>query len=365
VVKTVASGYKQSLSYADETTYGSAMTVDQPFGLVQTISPKETNSLIKVRTLGGTRDFNNIVPGKFEVTGSLDYYLQGAAFMRMAIGEDTATTATIDSGPKIIATTTYLHIMGSAASPGADAFPSFTMELADEEDTGAGATKNLKRTYSGCRVDKLTLSGNVDEPVKVAVDWKAAEVTVATSAATDVTQYTQDPYVFYQGNVYFTSAEIDSNTTEASLADDIVANVNNFEVGISNNLESGWYIGGTTSVNQSLRGAKHIIPKGREWSLKLGLHFDDATMYRKFLGAASATQSQSTLAKYTCVIDLVRSGTFGTPTTTDDYMRMVMASATFDDITIDAAPEDIVSEDTSLFVKQAKVYVADSDSSYQ
>ena len=60
----VNTGYKQSVYWANETSYGSAATIDQPLGLVQSINPTETNNVIKVRTLGGTRDYNNIVPGK-------------------------------------------------------------------------------------------------------------------------------------------------------------------------------------------------------------------------------------------------------------------------------------------------------------
>jgi hypothetical protein len=117
----VASGYAQSVAFGNETTYGSAATVDQPFGLVQSMDPTESNSLIKVRNLGGTRDYGAIVPGKFEVGGTLEYYLQGCAFLRMAIGEDTSTTVTVDSGPSKYydgTTERWLHVMGSAQSPG-------------------------------------------------------------------------------------------------------------------------------------------------------------------------------------------------------------------------------------------------------
>jgi len=362
-----SSGYAQSACLSDETKYGSASTPDTPFGLVQSVDPTESNSLIKVRNLGGTRDYGAIVAGKFEVGGTLEYYLQGCAFLRQAIGEDTATTTTVDSGPRIFYGTSspksYLHVMGSAQSPGVDTFPSFTMEFADEENAAVNVT-NLKRTYTGCRVDNLTISGNVDEPVKVNVDWKAAEVIASTGPATDVTAYTQDPYVFYQGNVYFTSGVIDSDTTQASMSNYIVANINSFEVAVANNLEAGWYVGGTTDSNQSLRGAKHIIPKGRDYTLKLGLHFQNSTMYRRFLGSDTATKAQSTLAKYTTVIDLIRTGAIGTRSGTADYIRMVFASAAFDDINISGAPEDLVSEDLSIFPRNGKIYVVDQIANY-
>ena len=364
-------GYKQSLYFGDEDTYGSAATVDQPIGLVQSVNPTETNTLIKVRTLGGTRDYSNIVPGKFEISGSFEYYLQGGAFLRQGMSEDTSTTATIDSGPKYhtgqtTTGTAYLHVMGSAESPLADSFPSFTLEFADAEDSGAAAaTVNLKRTYTGCRVNQMTVSGNVDNPVSVSVDWMAQGVTVSTGAASAVTEATVDPFVFYQGGVYSTSGTITAYTAiEGTSA---ICEVNSFDFGVNNNLEATWYVCGTTNVYQTVRGLKNLIAKGRDYTSSLGLHFKNKTQYQRFLGSSSATTSQATLTDYTVVLDFVRSGTIGaTPKLkTDNWMRVVMAGVKFADINIAGAPEDIVSENITLDLESAKVYFVDTDASYQ
>ena len=147
----IASGYKQQLQYGRETNYGSAGAINREIGLVQSITPTETNNLIKIRTLGGNRDFRTIVPGKYEASGSFEYYLQEARFLKYAIGEDSASTADSDSGPVHIwaslggaasSGTSYHHVMGSATGPDAAAFPSFTLELSDDE---VEATTNLKR----------------------------------------------------------------------------------------------------------------------------------------------------------------------------------------------------------------------------
>lgn len=360
-----ATGYKQSLYFGNEAVYGSTVTVDQSIGLVQSINPTEKNGLIKVRTLGGTRDYSNIVPGKFEASGSFEFYLQGAAMLRQAIGEDTATTSTIDSGPRIHTGASYVHIMGSAASPGVNSFPSFTLEFADAEDAGTSATTaNLRRTYSGCRINTATISGSVDEPVKIAMDWQAQTVAISTAAATSVTAATTDPYVFYQGAVYATTGTIVYNTIMDSASE--IAEVNTFSMSINNNLEPVWYISGTTNAYQNLRGLKGLIPKGRDYETSLGLHFKDKAMYEKFLGAVAATTPQSTLTGYNIVLDFVRSGTIGSSPklATDNYLRVVMASCKFNDINIAGGPEDIVSENITVFVPSAKFYVVDSDASY-
>jgi len=359
------SGYKQELYWGDESAYGTGATINQPFGLVQSVNPTETNTLIKVRTMGGTRDYNNIVAGKFEVSGNVEYYLQGGAFIRQAMGEDTATTTTVDSGPKIHSGASYLHVMGSAASPTADSFPSFEMEFTDEEDTGAAAnTANLKRRYRGCRVNALTISGNVDEPVKVNADWIGRHVVISTAAAAAVTQSTDDPYVFYQGAVYATTGAISAYTAIGTSSE--IAEVNSFDFSVNNNLEAVWYVSGTTATQQIKRGVKVLIPKGRDYAANLNLHFKNRAMYQKFLGATDATIPQDTLAKYQIVLDLIRSGTLGgVKAATDDYMRIMLASCAFDTINIPGSPEDIVNETIGVDVKSAKVYVIDDDASYK
>jgi len=363
-------GYKQSLYFADESTYGSATTVDQPIGLVQSVNPTETNNLIKIRTMGGTRDYSNIVPGKFEISGSFDYYLQGGAFLRMGVGEDTGTSsATVDAGPRIhtgaALASSCIHVMGSASSPDADAFPSFTLEFADSEDTTGAMSENLKRLYTGCRVNSMTISASVDEPVSVSCDWIAQGVTISTAAATSVSDSTDDPYVFYQGAVYATNTTIVSDTTLTS--DDTIAEVNGFDFTLNNNLEPVWYVSGTTNVYQTLRGLKALLAKGRDYEASLNLHFANKTMYERFLGAAAATGPQNTLTAYDIALDFVRSGSIGSDPKlqSDRFMRIVMSDCKFNDINIPGSPEDIVSQTIGVFVTSAKIYVVDVDTDYQ
>ena len=360
-------GYRQYLYFGDEDSYGAAATVDQPIGLVQTVSPTEKNNLIKVRTIGGTRDYSNIVPGKFEISGSFDYLLQGGAFLRQGMSEDSGSTATVDLGPRFhTGANSYVHVMGSALSPASDSFPSFTLEFTDYEDSGDDAdTANLKRTFTGCRVNQLTISGDVDNPVKVNVDWMAQGVTVSTGAPSSVSAYSADPYVFYQGGVYATSGAITAHTSIDDTSN--ICEVNSFDFGVNNNLEATWYVCGTTATTQTLRGLKHLLPKGRDYTSSLGLHFKNKKQYQRFLGAASATESQGTLTEYYVVIDLARSGSPASSpqVNTDDWLRIVMSGVKFGDINIAGAPEDIVSQNITLEVEAAKIYVVDTDASYK
>jgi len=366
----VSVGYSQSVRWGNETDYGSAAATGKDLGAVQSIAPAEKNNLIKIRTLGGNRDYKTVIAGKFEVSGSMEYYFQGGDFMRQCIGEDTATTVTVDSGPRIFAAgdptgTAYLHILGSANSPGVNSYPSFTLEFTDYEDDGtSAATANLKRTYVGTRVNTLTMNSAVDEPLKCSVDWMAKRVIVSTGAATSVTEYTADPYVFYEGYVYLTSGAATANTAQTSLHDSALCQVLSFDLTVNNNLEAGWYIAGTCDKTDSARSAKFIIPKGRDYDLKLGLHYQDKDMYQRFLGAIGATTDQRTLDKNQVVVDFVRTAGPGLAATTSEFIRMVVASATFDDITINGAPEDIVNNDVTVFGKNVKFYIVDQTPDY-
>jgi len=366
VVPITATGYNQTLYWGGETAYGSAAVIDEPVGLVQSINPTETNNLIKVKTLGGTRDYASIVPGKFEVTGSFEYYLQDGVFLRQAFGEDTCTTATVDSGPKFhTGAATYLHCMGSADSPAADDFPSFSLELTDYEDSGAAAdTANLKRVYDGCRVNTLKIAGTIDAPITVSVDYIGQGVNVSTAGPTAVSESTEDPFVFYQGQVYCTSGAITAETSVVTGSK--VCEVNSFDYSINNNLEAVWYISGTCAKGQSIRGLKKLLIKGRDHEATLGLHFKNKAMYQRFLGSNTATSSSTTLNKYQVALDFVRKGTIGAATklATDNFVRLVLGSCAFNTANIAGAPEDIVAQPLDLAVKSAKLFVVDDDASY-
>ena len=362
----VSVGYSQYVRWGNETAYGSVAVINKDLGAVQSISPGEKNNLIKVRTLGGNRDYKTVIPGKFEISGSMDYFIQGGDFFRQAFGEDTGSTAVVDSGPKIlVAGSSYLHVMGSADSPGVNSFPSFSLEFTDQEDDGGSGTANLKRTYTGCRVNSLSLDGTIDEPIKASVDWMAKRVIVSTADASAITEYTEDPFVFYDGNVYLTSGIATAGTPASTLADSKICQVMSFNFTLNNNVEAGWYISGTCSANDSSRAAKYIIPKGRDYDLKLGLHYSNKEMYERFLGAVGATTDQKTLDKSQVVLDMVKSGEVGVADADSHYFRLYIASATFDDIAINGAPEDIVNNDITVFGKSTKMYFVDNVSTYK
>ena len=284
---------------------------------------------------------------------------------RQAIGEDTGTTTTVDSGPKIHTGASYLHIMGSAASPQTDNFPSFTLEFTDDEDGGDPGTNNLQRTYTGCRVNSLSLSATVDNPVSVSVDWIGKSVSIGTAAASSVTESTEDPYIFYNGVVYATSGSISPYDTIDT--DSRICTLNSFDFTVNNNLEANWYIAGTCATSDNIRALKSLIPKGRDYDSKMDVHFENKTQYERFLGAVSATEPQETLTKYQVVLDFVRSGTIGASPklASDDWIRIVMQNTAFDTMNIAGSPEDIVSQSIGVFVESAKVYVVDSTDNYQ
>ena len=369
MIKITNSGYAQSIFYANEPTgkYGSTVTVNSDIGLVQNVSPAEKNSVFKIRKLGGTRDYAALVSGKFECGGSFEYMLQDSKFIRQAFGEDSGSTAVTNSGPRYVHAvggvtgTTYHHVMGSAESPGVNDFPSFTLELNDDENETTG-TSTFKRIYNGCRVDSLSIAGEVDSPVSVNVDYIAQKVTVSSAGKTSVVEQTEDPFVFYQGGVY-----IGNTPFGTALPTGTVAEVNSFEFTLNNNLEAAWFINrGVENAWENLKCLKSLIPKGRDMESRLSFNFKDKTQYERFLGATGATSPQLTFTKPTVVIDLVRGGGPGSVSTSanNDWVRLELASVIFDDVTIDGSPEDVVSEEYSISVRSCKFHSLDDISSY-
>lgn len=351
MIKTSNTGYKQTLFYGKESTYGTAGTIDSNVGLVQSVSPTENNSLIKIRTLGGTRDYSNIVPGKFEVNGNFSYYVQDGKFLAFAIGE--ATDAQWG------ATAAYVHTMGAGTDPGSNDFPSFTLEFANTEDAVV-TTANLKRLYTGCRVNNLSISATVDEPLQATVDWIGQTVTASQAANTSVTPSETDPYVFYQGALYVTSGTIAADT--AMNPDHKICELNSFNIAINNNLEALWYICSSTTNARALRA---LVPKGRDWTGNVEIHFTNWNMYQRFLGEVSATTPQDVLTGYEMVLDFVRSGEIGgTKANTDDFMRIVLNGVKFDQNEISGSPEDIVSQNLTLSIESANVFVVDAIAEY-
>lgn len=353
MIKTVNTGYKQTLYYGNESEYGTAGTINSSIGLVQSVSPTENNSLIKIRTLGGSRDYNNIVPGKFEVNGSFSYYIQDGKFLVYAIGE--ATDA-------VHSTTAILHTMGAGTDPGANDFPSFTLEFANTEDDTV-TDNNLKRVYTGCMVNSLSISATVDEPLMATVEWIGQTVTASQGENTSVTEATVDPYVFYQGAMYLPTTAVVADT--AMNVADKVCELNSFNISINNNLEALWYICRPESGNTNTRGLRALVPKGRDWEASVEIHFTDWDLYRKFLGSNSATKPQDVLAGYNMVLDFVRSGDIGgTKASTDDFMRIVLKGVKFDQNVINGSPEDIVSQSLTLSVESANIFVVDDIPEY-
>lgn len=352
----VNSGYSQSLYFGNESTYGVAGTINRDIGLVQSVNPTESNSLIKIRTMGGTRDYSNIVPGTFEITGNFDYYVQHGRMLYQAIGQE-ATVAHSGAAKR--------HILGSGAPVGAADFPSFTLEFSDSPDAGGAATANLKRLYTGCRVNTMSLSASADEPLMASVEFQAQSVTKSTAAATSVTESTEDPFVFYQGAVYATSGTIDVTTDLTGDASKI-CEVNSFDWSVNNNLEPNWYVSGTCAPHETLRGLKSLIPKGRDFEGSLDLHFRNSEMYERFLGATGATGPQAVLNGYTVVLDFARRGYPGsTPLAADDnWMRIVMPNTKFDENVIAGSPEDTVTQTIGLAIESAKIYVVDTIDTY-
>lgn len=136
-----------------------------------------------------------------------------------------------------------------------EVLPSFSIEMHDDN-------LNLTTHYVGGKVDTMTLTAAAEEEVVVSTDWifKDAKAAGAGYPATVVTS-TENYFLFYEG--------------ELEIGGNVALNVTEFEVEISNNLESRFAIAKDKTVQRIEEGNLEI-------SGSLTIDLTDTTEYNRF-----------------------------------------------------------------------------------
>jgi len=119
----------------------------------------------------GSRVAQATVGKQVEVNGTISGDFQDATLLAYALGADAVT----GTGPY----THWLNFKTAAALPvEVSPLPSFTMVVTRGTDNSSYDTVE---TYTGCRINQLTLSSSLDAPMKVSADFIAKNVSVDTS----------------------------------------------------------------------------------------------------------------------------------------------------------------------------------------
>ena len=391
-----------------ESTYGTdAAGTDDKCGLVTNFTSNMKNNMIQIYTLGGGRSYQQIVPGKFEVSGSFESDVQNGFFMRYALGAVSAATTTTTNFDGTTITGTPTSALKRYAVTEADAIPSFTMQVTNQ--SVASAT-DIKTIYTGTKINQLSLKFDTENPLHATYDWIAQKPVTSTgdfSALAPVT-HTAVPQMFYRGQLLMSTGDygasgtgtlntmtdstkawtidqwktswvmIDSlgfasvitgNTATAltvtgtpttgkywivplsTVAANQVVQCNSIDITVSQNLEQYWSVS-----NDTARGVKFLVEKQREYAINADINFTNVDQLGRFYTGAISGLTPTTTSDYTkfaFVIDCKTATTDG-----DNYraLKLIFTDVVVDETSLPVNPKDIVKQTLSFKARNCAAF---------
>jgi hypothetical protein len=199
-----------------ETTYGTdAAGTDDKMQLVTNFTSNMKNNMLQIYTLGGGRSYQQIVPGKFEVSGSVEYEVQNGYFLKYCLGAISSATTTTTNFDGTTITGTPTAALKRYAVTEADALPSFTMQITNQSDATA---TDIKTIYTGTEVNQLGLKFDTENPLHASVDWIAQKPVTSTGdfSALAPTAFNDVPQMFYRGQLLINTGDYGAAGTGAS-----------------------------------------------------------------------------------------------------------------------------------------------------
>ncbi len=205
-----AKGFTNTLVGGKETTYGTKASTLKWLGLISEFGVEQSNNSDSRRSLGKRAPVmirQGGVSTEFSITGGV----QNPILMYYALGKVTTVGA---SAP-------YTHTMTLAQE--ADVMPSFTLQ---------NNMPNIPfcRNLLGCKVDTMTLTASANEALEIEIEGMAQKVLEELTPATVTADVTTNYFMFYEGTIKL-------NTV-------LNANITEFEVELSNGLESRFTLNG-------------------------------------------------------------------------------------------------------------------------
>lgn len=410
---TLYVGGKTYLVTRPESTYGTdAGSGDEKMGLVTNFTSNMKNNMIQVYTLGGGRSYQQIVPGKFEVSGSTEFDVQNGYILKYAIGGISAATTTTTNFDGTTITGSPTSDLKRYCVSENDALTSFTMQITNQSDATA---LDVKTIYTGVKVNQLSLKFDTENPLHATFDWIAQKplTSVGDYSALAPTSYTDVPHMFYRGQLLMSTGDyglsgtgtlntmtdstkawtvdqwktswvlidslgaafvIASNTATAltvtgtpetgkyvivplsTVTANQVVQCNSVDITLAQNLESYWSVS-----NDTARGVKFLVEKQREYSLNLDLNFTNVEQLGRFYTGATSGLSPTTTSDYTkfmVVVDVKTATADG-----DNYkaLKLVFSDVVFDETSLPVNPKDIVKQTVAAKARNCMAFFITSN----
>lgn len=227
-----------------ETTYGTAVTTDKRVGgHVQNVTINENNNTKDYGAVG-KRATQVQVATMYDVDVSMSYAFQAGRLIAYGVGSDTLTNPS----------SANLHTL-NCLSGGLDIdLPAFTLGVSND------ASSDVVRVISGCKVDRVRLSADLNGPLMVDVDIVAQSISSSTSGT----------LTFVPGTATVQPPQFGSVTIGGTT----ITQLQSFEWTLNNNIQRVHAVG-TRTINQAVPNRRTI-----DWNMTVLV--DDA-MFAKLL----------------------------------------------------------------------------------
>lgn len=245
----MAHGFDHTVVVGKEGTAGTKASAFSWLTILESFEPEE-NANVDQRKGLGQRTPMKLRTGAREFDASFGGVLQNARPLFMALGKE-AKTGDVTAG-----FTRTLTAIGKG-----ETLPSFTFQHNIAEGTP------LLRNYVGGKVDTLTLTASAEEAVECEGDMLFLNID-QTGTATPVVAELNNYYMFYEGTVKLNNAQ--------------VANISEFELEISNNLERRFFVNGKDTAGKIEEGSLDL-------ALSMTMDYLDKTQWDLFQAGADIT----------------------------------------------------------------------------
>ena len=308
---TILTGKQSYVNYGWETTYGSASSdIDKVFGDGCTIALSEKNDIKIVNALG-TRNATGTIAAGYEGTYTANWVVGNCWWLHSLLGAAPTKTGV---GP-------YVYTFTAANGGISNDIASFSTEIFVDLDT------EKKIQILGCKINSLTLTCSLGDVVKASADVTFKTLVMSSTAFSTPTYDAEVPFVSYMA-----SLEIPNATA--------VADVQNFELTISNDLEPVKALGS--------RLLTALVPKTRKITGKFSAPFEDVTkLLDLFHGSATGP---STAEPSIATMELTISN--GGATTALRSLVILLADVKFETHDTSFNVDEVMMEDIS-FVAQS------------
>ena len=241
----VYTDYVGYLLMSKETTYGTAVSATKDLGLIQSVTPTDSQNIKRLYALG-SRGVQEMVAGQYTSTVSVNAkYQHGRIFELLTGGTVTHSDAN---------TPDIKHTYAEADTP-----KPFTLEY------GFNLTADVEFVYAGCVMNSLTLDLNLNEELSWSADINARTVATGTTASTGAIDVLPTLPSYY--------GTLNTGSAVASIQ------------GMT------WTYNNTVKVLDALGDRRHqeAVGGSREMDFNMTLLFEDLTEYAQFLDTTSVS----------------------------------------------------------------------------